>query len=154
MPEVTYYFEAPAIASLRLLLAVALAALLGANREKADKPAGLRTHMLVALGSASFTFIGFGIGADTQEVALRPDPSRVIQGIVGGLGFLGAGSIIKDARVHGEGHVYGLTTAASIWVAGAIGVAAGAGAYVAAIATSIIGLLVLSKVRHFPQREG
>lgn len=151
MEGVTYYFEQPAIVSLRLLLAVALAGLLGANRERADKPAGLRTHMLVALGSASFTFIGFGIGADTDEPALRPDPSRVIQGVVGGLGFLGAGSIIKDARVHGEGNVYGLTTAASIWVAGAIGVAAGAGAYTAAIATAVAGLIVLSRGRHNAQ---
>lgn len=148
MSDIHYYFEQPAsVTALRLLLAVLLAGLLGANRERAEKPAGLRTHMLVGLGCASFTVLGFGIGTDSQEPALQPDPSRVIQGVVGGLGFLGAGSIIKDARENGEGNVYGLTTAASIWVAGAVGVASGAGAYAAAVVTAVLGLAVLAAAR-------
>jgi putative Mg2+ transporter-C (MgtC) family protein len=148
MQSVNYFFDQPfVVVLLRLMLAVVLAGFLGANREKADKPAGLRTHMLVALGSASFTTLGFGIGSDSQEPLVHPDPSRVIQGVIGGLGFLGAGSIIKDAKENGEGNVYGLTTAASIWVAGAVGVAAGMGAYAAATATALIGLVVLALAR-------
>ncbi len=148
MHSIEYYFDQPlAVVVGRLLLAVLLAGLMGANRQRADKPAGLRTHMLVGLGCASFTVVGFGIGTDSQEPALQADPSRVIQGSIGGLGFLGAGSIIKDARERGEGNVYGLTTAASIWVAGAVGVAAGAGAYAAAVVTAVLGLLVLAAAR-------
>lgn len=148
MQSIEYYFEQPfVVVAARLVLAVVLAGLLGANRERADKPAGLRTHMLVALGSASFTSLGFGIVSDAPQPLLHPDPSRVVQGVIGGLGFLGAGSIIKDAREHGAGNVYGLTTAASIWVAGAIGVAAGMGAYAAAVTTALLGLAILVSVR-------
>lgn len=148
MESINYYFEQPsAVVALRLIVAVVLSGLLGANRERADKPAGLRTHMLVALGCASFTALGFGISSDSTEPTLHPDPSRVVQGVIGGLGFLGAGSIIKDAREHGEGNVYGLTTAASIWVAGAIGVASGMGAYAAAAATAVLGLVILASDR-------
>jgi putative Mg2+ transporter-C (MgtC) family protein len=144
MQGIAYYHEQPfIIVFVRLLAAVVLAGILGLNREKADKPAGLRTHMLVALGSASFTTLSFGIGIDSENPALQPDPSRVIQGVVGGLGFLGAGSIIKAIGEHGAGNVYGLTTAASIWVAGAIGVAAGMGAFAAALVTAVLGLVVL-----------
>lgn len=148
METITYYYEQPfTVVLVRLLLAVVLAGALGLNREKADKPAGLRTHMLVALGSASFTSLGFGIGSDSDNPMLQPDPTRIIQGVVGGLGFLGAGSIIKEARQEGQGNVYGLTTAASIWVAGAIGVAAGMGAFAAALVTALLGLVVLLSAR-------
>ena len=118
---------------LRLLLAAALGAIIGYQRERAGKPAGLRTHILICVGAAIFTIAslyGFGAGAD---------PARVAAGIVAGIGFLGAGAIIRT----GEGIVAGLTTAATIWVVAGIGLAVGAGLYlVSAVATGVI-LIVL-----------
>jgi len=118
---------------LRLLLATALGAIIGFQRERAKKPAGLRTHILICLGAALFTaasIYGFGPASD---------PARVAAGVLVGIGFLGAGAIIRT----GEGIVAGLTTAATIWAVAAIGLAAGAGLYlVAAVATALI-LIVL-----------
>ena len=102
----------------RVLTAALLGALLGAERERAGKPAGLRTHMLVALGAALFVLFPAESG---MEVA---DLSRVIQGVATGIGFIGAGTILKRAEAE---QVEGLTTAASIWLTGAIGMSAGAG---------------------------
>lgn len=121
----------------RLVLATLLGGMLGWDRERRDKPAGLRTHMLVSLGSASFVALAFDLKTETGGQAI--DPTRVLQGLVGGLGFLGAGTIIQ-----GRGHVSGLTTAASVWVVGAVGAAAGLGAYVLSIATALLALPVLS----------
>ena len=129
--------------ALRLLVAVAIGGLIGWERELADKPAGLRTHMLVALGSASFTLLGFEVG---DHLAPRTgdgfDPTRVLQGVIGGIGFLGAGAIIQN-----RGHVSGITTAASVWVAGALGSAAGVGAYVLAVFTALLAFAILRLVR-------
>jgi putative Mg2+ transporter-C (MgtC) family protein len=112
----------------RLGLAVLLGAAIGINREWQRKPAGLRTHALVALGGALFTLIG---------LLLRPDdPSalgRILQGITAGIGFIGAGVIMRRPDLQ---DVQGLTTAAAIWVVAAIGVAAGAGLW----QTSLIAL--------------
>ena len=119
---------------LRLLLAAALGAGIGYQRELANKPAGLRTHSLIALGSALFTVVslfGFGDGVDT---------SRVAAGVVTGVGFLGAGVILRG--IHGD-HIVGLTTAASVWVTAAIGVAAGVGLYLIAVIVAAITVLVL-----------
>lgn len=102
----------------RVLAAALLGALLGAERERAGKPAGLRTHMLVALGAALFVLFPAESG---MEVA---DLSRVIQGVATGIGFIGAGTILKRAEAE---QVEGLTTAASIWLTGAIGMSVGAG---------------------------
>ena len=103
---------------IRVIAAALLGALLGWERERAGKPAGLRTHMLVALGAALFVLFpaeaGMAIG----------DLSRVIQGVATGIGFIGAGTILKRAESE---QVEGLTTAASIWLTGAIGMAVGAG---------------------------
>lgn len=114
---------------LRLLLAVALGTIVGLERQHAHKPAGLRTHLLVCIGSALFTIAsiyGFGEGADA---------ARVAAGIVAGIGFLGAGTIIRS----GEGFLVGLTTASSIWAVAAIGLVAGAGLYVlAAVGTAVV----------------
>ena len=119
---------------LRLLLAAALGAAIGYQREKAGKPAGLRTVVLVCVGAALFTIAsiyGFGTVAD---------PSRVAAGIVVGIGFLGAGAIIRREG----GVVGGLTTAATIWIAAAIGLAAGAGLYIiSAVATGVILIVLL-----------
>ena len=104
--------------TLRLLLALALAGLIGYERQRAGKAAGLRTHMLVALGSTLFVL------APLEGGMTIGDAGRVIQGIVAGIGFLGAGAILKRAR---EDEVSGLTTAASIWFTAAIGTTVGVG---------------------------
>ncbi len=125
---------------LRILLAAALGAAIGSQRERAHKAAGLRTHILICLGSALFTVVsihGFGL----QSV----DTSRVAAGIVTGIGFLGAGAIIHP---RGESIVAGLTTAASIWTAAAIGMTAGTGLYLIAIAATVIVLIVLLLPHH------
>jgi len=119
---------------LRLLLAAALGAGIGYQRERANKPAGLRTHILISLGSALFTVISiFGFNGIV-------DPSRVAAGVVAGIGFIGAGVILRGVR--GE-HVVGLTTAASIWAVAAIGMAAGVGMYLIATIVAVIAVLVL-----------
>lgn len=123
---------------LRLLLAAALGAAIGYERERHGKAAGLRDHILISVGAALFTLasiFGFGAGADS---------SRVAAGVVAGVGFIGAGVIFRG----GEG-VAGITTAASIWVAAAIGLAAGAGLYlISAAATAItVGILLIPKTR-------
>ena len=118
---------------LRLLLATALGAIIGFQRERAKKPAGLRTHILICLGAALFTaasIYGFGPASD---------PARVAAGVLVGIGFLGAGAIIRT----GEGIVAGLTTAATIWAVAAIGLAAGAGLYVVAAVATVLILIVL-----------
>ena len=119
---------------LRLLLAVALGAGIGYQRERANKPAGLRTHILISVGSALFTVVslfGFSDGVD---------PSRVAAGVVAGIGFIGAGVIFRGMR--GD-HVTGLTTAASIWATAAIGLACGVGWYLIATFVAAITLIVL-----------
>src|SRR5262245_62399512 len=102
----------------RLTLAAVLGGLLGYDREKAGKSAGLRTHMLVALGAAVFTLVPDLAGTDV------PSMGRVVQGIVAGIGFIGAGAILKQGE---KGRVRGLTTAAGLWLTAAIGMAAGWG---------------------------
>jgi putative Mg2+ transporter-C (MgtC) family protein len=126
---------------LRFLLAVALGAGIGYQRERAGKAAGLRTHILVSSGAALFTLVsiyGFGnVGVDI---------SRVAAGVVIGVGFIGAGVILRGQR---EEEVAGLTTATTIWITAAVGLAAGAGMYlIAVIATAVtVGVLFLPKVR-------
>ena len=117
---------------LRILLAAVLGGFIGYQRDKADKPAGIRTMVLISFGSALFTVVSIeGFGAD---------PARIAAGIVTGIGFLGAGSIIR----RGEGIVEGLTTAATIWAAAGIGLAAGAGLYlISAVATFIIFVVLM-----------
>ncbi len=119
--------------ALRLLLAAALGAIIGYQRERAKKQAGLRTHILICLGAAVFTIASiYGFGPAS-------DPARVAAGVLVGVGFLGAGVILRTS----EGIVAGLTTAATIWAVAGIGLAAGAGLYlVSAIATALI-LIVL-----------
>jgi len=118
---------------LRLLLAAALGAVIGYQREKAGKQAGLRTHALICIGAALFTVVsiyGFGIASD---------PARVAAGVVVGIGFIGAGVIL-----HREGDIVaGLTTAATIWLVAGIGLAAGTGLYVVSAAATALILLVL-----------
>jgi putative Mg2+ transporter-C (MgtC) family protein len=119
----------------RLLLAALLGGLLGVERELRQKSAGLRTNILIAIGSALFTVMSYEL-AD----AVGADPGRVAAQIVTGIGFLGAGAIMRT-----DSGIYGLTTAATIWVNAAVGVAAGGGEYrLACIATGItLGVLLL-----------
>jgi putative Mg2+ transporter-C (MgtC) family protein len=105
-------------ATVRLMVAVILGGLLGYEREIAGTSAGLRTHMLVALGAALFVLVPIQAGTSIADM------SRVLQGVMAGIGFLGAGAIIKLSQ---DREIKGLTTAASIWLTAAIGVAAGMG---------------------------
>jgi putative Mg2+ transporter-C (MgtC) family protein len=119
----------------RLLLATLLGGLIGLNRESQGKPAGLRTHALVALGAATLTIVGLLLQATDTGAA-----SRVIQGMVAGVGFIGAGVILH--RSDGRG-VEGLTTAAAIWLVAALGIAAGAGLWRIAVSVVVVSLLLL-----------
>ncbi len=118
--------------TLRLLLAFALGAALGFERERVDKPAGLRTHILVSLGSCLFTILSLTAFPGS-------DPARVAAYIVAGIGFIGAGTILQTRE-----RIVGITTAASLWVAASIGMAAGAGFYLLAIITTAMAYLTLS----------
>jgi putative Mg2+ transporter-C (MgtC) family protein len=120
---------------IRLLVAAALGALIGFEREREHKPAGLRTHILISLGSALFTVISI-YGFSGSGI----DQSRVAAGIVTGIGFLGAGVILHGVRGH---VVLGLTTAASIWATAAVGMAVGTGMYLIAAAAAVIIFLIL-----------
>ena len=119
--------------SVRLVVAALLGLAVGFEREIHGHPAGLRTHMLVAVGSGLFTVLSaHAFGAGTSEAPI--DPTRIAAQIVSGIGFLGAGAILKDGIV-----IRGLTTAASLWATSAVGMAAGAGEYViAGVATATI----------------
>jgi putative Mg2+ transporter-C (MgtC) family protein len=120
---------------LRLLLAGLLGGLVGFQREQAGKAAGLRTHMLVALGSAFFVMIPHQAGMSIADL------SRVLQGIITGVGFLGAGTILKRPA---EEHIEGLTTAAGLWLTAAVGSAAGMGREASAILGTVLAFLILA----------
>lgn len=123
----------------RVVLAFLLGGLLGFERERAHRPAGLRTHMLVAGGATCFTLVSiFGFGAERGVV----DPSRIAAQVVTGVGFLGAGTIFRT-----ESTVRGLTTAASIWMAAALGLLAGTGMYALAIFVALLAWGALHLLR-------
>ncbi|MCO7519720.1 MULTISPECIES: MgtC/SapB family protein [unclassified Pseudomonas] len=124
---------------LRLLMAAVLGAVLGFERESKGKSAGVRTHMLVSMGAALFVLAPGMAGADEQAL------SRVIQGIVAGIGFLGAGTILKG-NGQDTSHVKGLTTAAGLWMTAAIGTAAGMGREATALISTVLALLVLASM--------
>ena len=130
---------------LRLALAATLGGLIGVERELREREAGLRTHLLVALGSALFTIVGaYGFHAflASGQSVVRADPTRIAAQIVTGIGFLGAGAIIRQGF-----SVRGLTTAATLWVVAAVGLAAGAGYYSAAVFTTALVLIALYPLR-------
>lgn len=120
--------------TLRLLVAVVLAGLLGWERERRDASAGLRTHMLVGLGSALFVLVPGQAGMAIEDL------SRVLQGVIAGIGFLGAGAILK---LDEKERIHGLTTAASIWTTAAIGIAAGMGREATALLSTLLALVIL-----------
>jgi putative Mg2+ transporter-C (MgtC) family protein len=131
--------------SVRLLVAVALGGLLGYERETAGTAAGLRTHMLVALGAALFVIVPLQGGMPIVDM------SRVLQGIIAGIGFLGAGAIIKLSQ---DREIRGLTTAASVWLTAAIGIAAGMGQEMTAILSTLIALFILALLRRKSRHPG
>ena len=120
---------------IRLLMAALLGGILGFEREHRGKAAGIKTHMLVAVGSALFVLIPQQAGLSEAEL------SRVVQGIIAGIGFLGAGAILKKGA--DEKDLKGLTTAAGIWLTSAIGVAAGLGRESSAILCTLLALIIL-----------
>ncbi len=133
---------------IRLIVASVLGGLVGVERQHEGKAAGARTHMLVALGSALFTLVALETGKESSDL------SRVIQGIAVGIGFLGAGTILKLSDLH---EIKGLTTAASIWMTAAIGVAVGAGRIglaLVSVALSLLILYVLHRVERWLGKRG
>lgn len=116
--------------SLSLLLAVALGAIVGIEREVTHKPAGVRTHMLVSLGAALFTIV---------SISFSIDPARIASGIVAGIGFIGAGTIWAE-----RDKVKGITTAASLWATAAIGLTTGVGDYPLAVLVTILVVVILA----------
>ncbi len=126
--------------TVRLLVAAFLGGLLGYEREQRGKSAGIRTHMLVAIGAALFVLIPQLAGASPADL------TRVLQGLIAGVGFLGAGAIISGTK---QVETRGLTTAAGIWVTAAIGIAAGMGRESTAVLSTLIALFILSVVPWF-----
>ena len=133
----------------KLLLATLLGGAIGLERELAGKPAGLRTNILICVGAALFTQLSI----DIAQIGFSPDghpygdTTRIAAQIVSGIGFLGAGAIL-----HGEGAVVGLTTAATSWVVAAVGAAVGAGAYVDALGSTALIMLILVGLRPFERK--
>src|SRR5215470_6454708 len=130
---------------IRLLAATVLGGLLGIQREGTRKPAGLRTHLLVSLATAAFVIGCSSVGMSLDGL------SRVIQGIVTGIGFIGAGTILKLSEEH---EIKGLTTAASVWLASAIGVTVGLGNLGIGVMIAVLGLLILALERVERRIEG
>ena len=130
--------------TVRLLMAVLLGGLIGLERERHRKSAGLRTHMLVSLGAALFVLVPLESGIHLDDV------SRALQGVVAGIGFLGAGAILKQDA---GGMVKGLTTAATIWMAAAIGITVGLGREVTATLATVLALFILIVLHWFERRS-
>ena len=128
----------------RLVLAALLGAVVGIQREKVGKPAGLRTHMLVSLGAALFVIAGVEAGMAPNEL------SRVIQGLATGIGFLGGGAILK---ISADREISGLTTAAGIWLTAGVGVAVGLGHWGLAAIGALMTWLVLAVLFHLEENN-
>jgi putative Mg2+ transporter-C (MgtC) family protein len=129
------------LVSFRVVLAAVVGALPGYQREQIHVAAGLRTHMLVSLGSAIFVLAALESGAATGA-----DVTRVIQGLATGIGFVGAGAILKSSQTH---EIHGLTTASSIWLTAGLGAAAGMGRIWLPLLGSVLALLILSFLSRF-----
>ena len=132
---------APLDALLRLVLAVIFGGVIGFDRELRNKPAGLRTHILISLAAALFTLITFELHVEIAQQAgsANSDPIRIIEAVTACVAFLAAGAIIR-----GRGSVHGLTTGANMWLAAALGVASGAGYYLLATLGTVLALIVLT----------
>ncbi len=130
---------------IRLAAAGLVGAIIGLERQRAHKPAGLRTHMLVSLGAAVFVLVPLELHVTVGEIG------RVVQGVAAGIGFIGAGAILKRNE---EGDVQGLTTAAGIWLTAAVGVSIGLGGIGIALIATIMTWSILSAVGHIERRLG
>lgn len=130
--------------ALRLMAALIIGTVIGLQRELTHKPAGLRTHLLVALGTALLVVAAVNTGMKSADI------SRVIQGLITGIGFLGGGTILKLTREH---EIRGLTTAAGIWLTAAASVAAGLGEFAAAFVGVLFALIVLTAVGKFGEQR-
>jgi len=124
---------------IRLVVALAMGAVIGLERQLKKRPAGLRTHMLVSVGSAIFTITG---------LSLEPNTSRIAEAIVTGIGFLGAGAIIAQG-----GRVRGITSAATLWVVAALGLVVGVGDYLTALVITVLvfGTLQIDRIKRFSE---
>ena len=136
----------------RLLVAIVLGGVIGWDRELAGKPAGVRTHMLVAAAAALFVALGDAMlerfaSQSLHGATIQSDPVRIIEAVVTGVSFLGAGTIFVS---HGRERVEGLTTAATIWVTAAVGIAVGLERFLLAAGCTIVVFLVLHVVRQLP----
>jgi putative Mg2+ transporter-C (MgtC) family protein len=127
---------------LKILLAAGLGAAIGFERQLSGKVAGIRTNMLICLGAAVLTVV-------SEHMGLRHNDStaRIAAQIVSGVGFLGAGVIIRD-----RGGIHGLTTAATIWLVASVGIAVGAGFYLLGVAASVLAIVILLGLKHWPVR--
>jgi putative Mg2+ transporter-C (MgtC) family protein len=130
--------------TMRLLAAMLVGAVIGMQRQEVGKPAGLRTHMLVAMGGAFFVLVPLEAGMSWSDV------SRVMQGLITGIGFIGGGAILKW---NGEHEIHGLTTAAGVWMTAAIGVAAGLGRWSTAVLGAILTWVVLAILSHLEKQR-
>ena len=152
VPDSDNTLYAEVIIAWRLLLAAGLGAVIGLERERLDRAAGLRTHMLTSLAAALFTILTFEIyaGLHAQEgAATNGDPLRIIQAVTAGVAFLAAGAIFRSGE-----DVKGLTTGAGMWLAGAIGVACGAGYYLVAVMAALLAAFILVVVRWIESHLG
>lgn len=131
--------------AIRLIAALILGAVVGYQREKAGKPAGLRTHILVSMGTALFVIACTSVDMDLDGI------SRVVQGITTGIGFIGTGAILKQTN---KLEVHGLTTAAGIWMTAALGVAAGLGRIGIALFSAVLAWIVLAVLGYAESRMG
>ena len=137
----TYINQSPGLAeiALRLGCAMLVGLIIGIEREYTHRPAGMRTHILVALGSCAVMLTGQMIFAQYQSYGATPDPARLAAQVIAGVGFLGAGTIMRDGA-----SVKGLTTAASLWGVACLGIAVGGGYYVIALVGTILVILTLT----------
>lgn len=151
MPELDFMFRRTEIPeweiAARLMTAVLLGAIIGWDREYKNRPAGLRTHMLVCLASAAFAVVAIELMEWASREGAPADPIRAIEAVTAGVAFLAAGSIIQS-----RGQVAGLTTGAGLWLAGAIGVASGTGFYFIAVLVAALAFLILSWLQWLSNR--
>ena len=144
-------FQYELVFMFRILLAMLLGGIIGAERERKNRSAGFRTHILVTVGSCMFMIVSISmpmmISTMPNGIVNNADPGRIAAQVVSGIGFLGAGAIMQD-----KGKVRGLTTAASMWVVAAIGLAVGAGMYFSAVVTTFFLLLILSVFAKFEEK--
>lgn len=142
------------VAVARMLLASLLGGVIGLDREFLNRPAGLRTHILVALAASTFSILTLELFLHAESVGnANSDPIRVVEAVTAGVAFLAAGTIIQS-----RGQVRGLTTGASLWLAGAVGAGCGVGAYSIAVVATVFALVVLIALRwledHIPKKDG